>query len=219
MNRVVALCLLFAVVLVLFCPAFGFAQDISKIYVAPSGNVLGVILTANPGYPASMLLDGTGLLGWIDLQLPNALIEIYPDGYMRLIELGGGAAVIYSDGRIQKIGDFLFQYVSGRVTQIGALRLDYNTGQLRKIGNLALSPDNSGQIQKIGAIALECNNGRILKIGSLAFSYDGNGRIVRIGGVHLSYEMGNLLSMSGSIPGVAVTVSSTMEFRRRLLHE
>ena len=219
MNRFIALCLLVGIFIVLLCPAFGFGQNLSKVYVSSSGNVLGVVLTANPGYPASLLIDGTGLLGWADLQLPSTLIEVYPDGYMRLIERAGGAVITYNDGRIQKINDLPFDYISGRLVQIGSLRLDYNTGQLRKIGDLALSADNTGQIQRIGAVALECRNGRILKIGLLPFTYDGNGRIAQIGNVQFTYELGNLKSMTGSIPGVFITVSSTMEFRRRLTPE
>ncbi len=219
MKRLITYSRLLGIVIILLLPASGFPQNLSKVYVASSGNVLGAILAANPGYPASLLVDGTGLLGWIDLQLPNALIEIYPDGYMRVIELGGAANLSYNDGRIQKINDLLFQYVSGRVVQIGSMRLDYNTGQLRKIGDLIFSSDSNGQIQKIGSLALECQNGRILKIGSLPFSYDGNGRIAQIGNVQFKYEMGNLESMTGSNPGISITVSSTMEFRRRILHQ
>ena len=219
MKRLITLPFLLGIIIILFCPASGFTQNLSKVYVAPSGNVLGAIINANPGYPASLLLDGTGLLGWIDLQLPNALIEIYPDGYLRIIELRGGAKLSYNDGRIEKINDLLFQYVSGRVVQIGSMRLEFNTGQLRKVGDLIFSSDSTGQIQKIGGLAMECQNGRILKIGSLPFTYDGNGRIAQIGNVQFKYEMGNLESLTGSNPGISITVSSTMEFRRRTLQE
>jgi hypothetical protein len=208
--------LLVCVFFVLSLGSSAFGQNLSKIYVTEIGNVLGAILRANPGYPCSIYINGFGLLVWIDIEIPNALIEVYSDGYLRLIETTPSTNIHYDMGRIQKINHVSFHYQDGRIDQMGALRFSYGTGQMRNLGDLPVTWTENGLIGRIGTLSLNYKNGRIAQIGDLPFTYDDNGRVTRIGGVSFHYDSGTLKSVTGSIPGVSIIISTTVEFRSRL---
>ncbi len=192
------------------------AQSLSKIYVAPTGHVLGVIFTANPGFPCDMYIKDTGNLVWIEIQLSHALLEVYSDGYLQLIEAGPSAAFSLADGRLQKIGDITFSYESGRIHKIGDMPFHYETGQIQGLGDLVIAYDDVRRIARLGKIPLSYANGRLRQIGDLRFDYDSNGLVRKIGGVSFSYENGTLQKMSGNLAGVSVMLSSVVEFRKKL---
>ncbi len=192
------------------------AQNLSKIYVAPTGHVWGVIFTANPAFPCDIYIKDTGNLVWIDIQLSHALLEVYADGYLQLIEAGPSAALSLANGRLQKIGDISFSYESGRIHKIGGMPFYYETGQIRGLGDLSIAYDDVRRIARLGKISLSYANGRIRQIGDLPFDYDSNGLLRKIGDASFSYENGTLQKMSGNLPGVSVILSSVAEFRKKL---
>jgi hypothetical protein len=191
------------------------AQNLTKVYVAPPGYVLGVIFTANPAFPCDIYIKDTGNLVWIDIQLSHALLEVYADGYLQLIEAGPSAALSLADGRLQKIGDISLSYENGRIHKIGGMPFYYDTGQLRGLGDLSIAYDDVRRIARLGKIPLSYANGRFRQIGGLHFDYDSNGLVQKIGGASFYYENGTLQKISGTLSGVSVIVSSVMEFRKK----
>jgi hypothetical protein len=211
--------LLFAMsLLVLFLPAQPLqAQELSRIYVAPTGNVLGAIFTANPGYPCHIYIKDTGNLVWVDFQVSTALLEVYSDGYLQLIEAGSSATISLSDyERLKKVDDVSLSYENGRIKKIGDMAFDYDTGQIRRFGDLSITFDDVRRIAQLGNISLSYANGRFRRIGDLRFDYDANARLQKIDGLSFSYENGTLQKMSGNIPGVSVILSTIVEFRKTL---
>ena len=210
--------LLFPIILVFFALSVHplHAQSLSKIYVAPTGHVLGLIFTANPAFPCDLYIKDTGNLVWIEIQLSHALLEVYSDGYLQLIEAGPSAPLSLAGGRLQKIGDISLAYESGRIHKIGGLPIYYETGQIRGLGDLSIAYDDVRRISRLGKISLSYKNGRLHQIGDLQFDYDSNGRLRKIGGVSFSYENGTVQKMSGNLAGASVILSSVVEFRKKL---
>jgi hypothetical protein len=96
------------------------AQTLSEVFVSPTGNVLGVLFDFNPGFPSAIFISAGGLLVWVEMEIPKALIEIYPDGYVRLIQATSCLGTSFTESPINKIGDVPFGYDSnGRVSKIG----------------------------------------------------------------------------------------------------
>jgi hypothetical protein len=193
------------------------AQTLSEVFISPTGNVLGSLSDFNPGFPAVTFVNGGGLLVWVEMEIPSALVEIYPDGYVRLIESGPYIEISYADGRISKIGDLPLEYdLNGRIRRIGGVRFHFEDGRLRKIGDISFDYDSNALVSKIGHLRFDYQDGRIRKVDGLPFQYDANGRVSKIGGVGFDYEYGTLKRVRGKIPGVALTVTSVVEFRKKL---
>jgi hypothetical protein len=193
------------------------AQNLSQLYVSPVGYVLGAIFDANPGFSSDIYVSNAGQLVWIEMAIPHALIEVYADGYIRLVEEEASANVAYEGGLIRRIGDVRFHYDdNGRVSEIGDVHFDYESGQLRRMDDLRFHRDEFGRIRSIGSLGLTYADERIHKIGDLTFLYDDNGLIQNIGGVRFDYEYGRLREVTGHIPGVGVTVTWVVEFRKKL---
>jgi hypothetical protein len=127
--------------LILFLASPIYAQKLSQLYVSPGGYVLGAIFDANPGFSSDIYVSNAGQLVWIEMEIPHALIEVYSDGYIRLIEEGPSANVDYEGGMIRRIGDVRFHYDNGRVREIGNLDFEYEIGQLRRMGDLRFHND------------------------------------------------------------------------------
>lgn len=193
------------------------AQTLSEVFVSPTGNVLGVLFDFNPGFPSAIFISGGGLLVWVEMEIPKAIIEIYPDGYVRLIQAASYLGTSFTDSPINRIGDVPFAYDSnGRVSRIGEVRFHFEDGRLRKIGDLSFESDSNGLVSKIGHVRFDFQYGRIEKIDDLHFQYDANGLVSKIGGVGFDYEYGTLKEVKGRIPGVTLTVTSVVEFRKKL---
>ncbi len=198
-------------------PIYG--QNLSQIYVSPVGYVIGAIFDANPGFPSDIYVSNAGQLVWVEMEVPRALIEVYSDGYVRLIEHGPSADISYDRGMIRRIGGLQFRHESGRVREIGDVHFEYESGQIRKIGDVRFDYDQNGRIRNIGNIRFAYETGRLTQIGNLRFQYDDSGRIGNINGVHFRYDYGTLKEVTGNIPGVLITITSVVEFRKKLQRE
>ena len=195
-------------------------QTLTELYVTESGVVMGAIFAFNPGVPAYAFVKGNGVLVWINLEIPGAIVEVNLYGNVSLVERVPPGPISYEDGRIDQIGDLRFEYDSGRVRRIGDLRFDYygwslgQTGKISRIGDVPLLIED-GFLCRIGNVQLEYQNGVMRKIDDLLLVYE-NGRIKRIGEVQFAYDYGTLKKVEGEIPGVALKISSVVEFRRSI---
>jgi hypothetical protein len=195
-------------------------QNLTEIYVSESGSVLGMILYCDPGFPSYVFVKGGGALIWVNMEIPGAIIEINSVGNVNLVERTSPGSITYADGRISRIGEIQFQYESGRVRTIGNLRFEYyrwdigQTGKLTRIGDIPIMIED-GFLRQLGPIHFEYENGLIRKIDNLVFNYE-TGRIRRIGEVQFDYDYGTLKTITGNIPGVALKITSVIEFRRSL---
>jgi hypothetical protein len=72
-----------------------------------------------------------------------------------------------------------------------------------------------GFLLRIGNVRLQYRDGVLDKIDDLPFVYE-DGRIKRIGEVRFLYDYGTLKKVEGEIPGVALKISSVVEFRRSI---
>jgi hypothetical protein len=204
----------------LFLANIAHPQTLTELYVTESGLVLGGIFAFDPGVPAYAFVKGNGVLVWINLEIPGAIVEVNLYGNVSLVERVPPGPISYEGGRIERIRDLRFEYDSGRVRRIGDLRFDYygwglgQTGKMRQIGDIPLLTED-GFLRRIGNVRLEYRDGRLGKIDDLLFVYE-NGRIKRIGEVRFSYDYGTLKKVEGEIPGVALKISSVVEFRRSI---
>ena len=195
-------------------------QTLTELYVTESGVVLGGIFAFDPGVPAYAFVKGNGVLVWMNLEFPGAIVEVNLYGNVSLVERVPPGPISYQDGRIERIGDLRFEYDSGKVHRIGDLRFDYygwglgQTGKISRIGDVSLLIED-GFLRRIGNVRLEYRDGRLGKIDDLLFVYE-NGRIKRIGEVRFTYDYGALKKVEGEIPGVALKISSVVEFRRSI---
>jgi hypothetical protein len=71
-------------------------------------------------------------------------------------------------------------------------------------------------VSKIGHLRFDYREGRIRKVDGLPFQYDSNAPVSKIGEAGFDYEYGMLKRVRGEIPGVALTVTSGVEFRKKL---
>ncbi len=191
-------------------------QMLAEIFVSPVGNVLGALAVFDPGFPSYVNVHGSGLLVWVEMQLPSSIIEIYPYGAIRVIEAEGNADIDYEDGLISRIEGIPFTYESGRIVSIGPIPFEYESGRLIRVGDIPFSYDPNGPLVQMGEINLEYQDERIDRVADLPLAYDSNGRIRNIGGVEFIYEYGTLKEILGKIPGVRVTVTWVVEFRKKL---
>jgi len=196
------------------------SQTLTELYVTESGVVLGGIFTFDPGFPAAAFVRGNGILVWVNLEVPGAIVEVNLYGNVSLVERVPPGPISYKDGRIDRIGDLRFEYDSGRVRRIGDLRFDYygwglgQTGKISRIGDVSLLIED-GFLRRIGNVRLEYRDGRLGKIDDFLFVYE-DGRIKRIGGIRFIYDYGTLKKVDGEIPKVAMKISSVVEFRRSI---
>jgi hypothetical protein len=209
-----------AMILLLFISFLGSpleAQTLSEVFISPTGNVLGSLCDFNPGFPSAIFINGGGLLVWVEMEIPSALIEIYPDGYVRLIEAAPSMEISYANGRINKIGDLPFKYdPNGRISRVGEVGFHFEDGRLRRIGDISFHYDSNALVSNIGQLRFDYQDGRTQKVDGLPFQYDANGLVSKIGAVGFEYEYGMLKRVRGNIPGVALTVTSVVEFRKKL---
>ena len=195
-------------------------QSLTELYVTESGVVLGGIFAFDPGVPAYAFVKGNGILVWMNIAIPGAIVEVTPYGNVSLVERVPPGSVSYKDGRISQIGDLPLEYDSGKVRAIGHLRFDYygwslgQTGQISQIGDIPVVIEY-GFLTRLGSVRLEYKDGLISKIDDLDFSYE-SGRIKRIGDVQFTYDYGILKKVSGEISGVALKISSVIDFRRSI---
>jgi hypothetical protein len=195
-------------------------QTLTELYVTESGVVLGGIFAFDPGYPAYAFVKGNGVLVWVNVEVPGAIVEVNLYGNVSLVERLPPGPISYKDGRIDRIGDLRFEYDSGKVYRIGDLRFDYygwglgQTGKISRIGDISLLIED-GFLRRIGNVRLEYRDGRLDKIDDLLFVYE-DGRIKRIGEVRFSYDYGTLKKVEGEVPGVALKISSVVEIRRSI---
>jgi hypothetical protein len=195
-------------------------QTLTELYVTESGVFLGGIFAFDPGFPAYAFVKGNGILVWINLEIPGAIVEVNLYGNVSLVERVPPGPILYKDGRIDRIGDLRFDYDSGRVRKIGDLRFDYygwglgQTGKMSQIGDTPLVIED-GFLLRIGNVRLQYRDGVLDKIDDLPFVYE-DGRIKRIGEVRFLYDYGTLKKVEGEIPGVALKISSVVEFRRSI---
>ena len=196
------------------------SQTLNELYVTESGIVLGAIFAFNPGVPAFAFVKGNGVLVWINLEIPGAIVEVNLYGNVSLVERVPPGPISYEDGRIDRIGDLRFEYDSGKIRRAGDLRFDYygwglgQTGKISRIGDVPLLTED-GFLRRIGNVRLEYRDGVLGKIDDLLFVYE-DGRIKRIGGIKFIYDYGTLKKVEGEIPGVALKVSSVVELRRSI---
>ncbi|MBI5967834.1 MAG: hypothetical protein HY882_08265 [Deltaproteobacteria bacterium] len=190
------------------------AQTLSEIYVSELGKVLGALFHFNPGFPSWALVNGWGILVWVNMEIPRAIVEIHKNGYVHLVERTSPGIISYANGRISKIEGLRFQYESGRIQQIGDLGFQYHSGRISRIGDLPIVIQD-GFIRHLGNVHFEYENGRLRKIDGLLFTYE-SGRIRRIGQVQFDYdwEILRIRKVTGEIPAVSLKVSSVPEFRR-----
>jgi hypothetical protein len=206
--------------LVLFSANIAHPQTLTELYVTESGIVLGGIFAFDPGYPAYAFVKGNGILVWINLEIPGAIVEVNLYGNVSLVERIPPGPILYKDGRIDRIGDLRFEYDSGRVRRIGDLRFDFygwglgQTGKMSQIGDVPLLIED-GFLQRIGTVRLQYRDGMLSKIDDLLFVYE-DGRIKRIGEVRFAYDYGTLKKVEGEVPGVALKISSVVEIRRSI---
>ena len=195
-------------------------QTLTELYVTESGVVLGAIFAFDAGYPVFAFVKGNGILVWLNIKIPGAIVEVNLYGNVSLVERMPPGSVSYKDGRISQIGDLPLEYDSGKVRAIGDLRFDYygwglgQTGKINQVGDIPVVIEY-GFLTRLGSVRLEYKDGLISKIDDLDFSYD-SGRIKRIGDVQFTYDYGILKKVSGEISGVALKISSVVDFRRSI---
>ena len=195
-------------------------QTLTELYVTESGVVLGGIFAFDPGVPAYAFVKGNGVLVWMNIEIPGAIVEVNLYGNVSLVERVPPGSVSYKDGRISQIGDLPLEYDSGKIRKIGDLRFDYygwglgQTGKISQIGDIPVVIED-GFLRRLGSIRLEYKNGLIGKIDDLDFSYE-SGRIQQIGDVQFVYDYGILKKVTGEISGVALKISSVVELRRSI---
>ncbi len=195
-------------------------QILTELYVTESGVVLGGIFAFDPGAPAYAFVKGNGVLVWVNIEVPGAIVEVNLYGNVSLVERMPAGSISYKDGRISQIGDLRLEYESGKVRTIGDLRFDYygwglgQSGKINQIGNIPVVIED-GFLIRLGSVRLEYKNGLIWKIDDLDFSYE-SGRIKKIGDVQFTYDYGTLKKVTGEISGVALKISSVVEFRRSI---
>ena len=190
------------------------SQELKEIYVSEGGTVLGAIFYFDPGYPSYALVNSAGVLVWLNMEIPGAMLEIDTAGRIKLLERISPGTISYSYGQISQIGDLRLEYDAGRIKKIGNLSFGYDQWKLAQVGNMPIVIKD-GLLQSLGAARFEYEVGRLRKINDLAFTYQ-TGRVERIGQVQLYYEYGSLRKMTGEIPGVLVKISSIVDFRRSL---
>ena len=195
-------------------------QTLIEFHVTESGGVLGGIFAFDPGVPAYAFPTGNGVLVWINLEIPGTIVKVNLYGNVSLVERVPPGPISYKDGRIDRIGDLPFVYDSGKVRSIGDLRFDYygwglgQTGKISRIGDVPLLIED-GFLRRIGKVQLEYRDGLLGKIDDLLFVYE-NGRIKQIGEIQFIYDYGTLKKVEGEIPGVALKISSVVQFRRSI---
>jgi len=195
-------------------------QTLTDLYVTESGAVLGAIFAFDPGFPAYAFVKGNGVLVWLNIEIPGAIVEVSLYGNVSLVERVPPGSVSYKDGRISRIGRLQLEYDSGKVRTIGDLRFDYygwglgQTGKISQVGDIPIVIEY-GFLIGFGSVRLEYKNGLIWKIDDLDFSYE-SGRVKQIGDVKFNYDYGILKKATGEIPGVALKISSVVEFRRSI---
>ena len=195
-------------------------QTLTELYVTESGVVLGGIFALDPGFPAYAFVKGNGVLVWLNIEIPGAIVEVNLYGNVSLVERVPPGSVSYKDGRVSRIGRLQLEYDSGKVRAIGDLRFDYygwglgQTGKMSQVGDIPIVIEY-GFLTGLGFVRLEYKNGLISKIDDLDFSYD-SGRIKKIGDVQFTYDYGILKKVTGEIPGVGLKISSIVEFRRSI---
>jgi hypothetical protein len=206
--------------LALFSANIAHPQTLTELYVTESGVVLGAVFAFDPGFPAYAFVKGNGVLVWMNIEVPGAIVEVSLYGNVSVVERVPPGPISYQDGRIERIGDLRFEYDSGKVYRIGDLRFDYygwglgQTGKISRIGDISLLIED-GFLRRIGNVRLEYRDGRLDKIDDLLFVYE-DGRIKRIGEVRFSYDYGTLKKVEGEVPGVALKISSVVEIRRSI---
>lgn len=188
------------------------SQTLTKIYVSEAGNVLGAIFLFDPGLPAVAFVNGGGVLVWINVQIPGAVVEIHTNGTVQLVERTSPGNIAYADGRIRRIGEVAFEYEDGRIRRIGDLKLDYWLWRIKQIGDLPILIED-GFLRELGRVRFEYENARLRKIDDLLFTYE-TGRVVRIGDVRFEYDTGTLKKVTGTLPEVTIHISSIVEFRQ-----
>ena len=216
------LLILFAVsfLIALVPPSSAYPQMLTELYVTESGVVLGAIFALDVRFPAHALVKGNGVLVWVNIEIPGAIVEVSLYGRVSLVERMPPGSVSYKDGRISQIGDLRLEYDSGKVRAIGGLLFDYygwglgQTGRINRIGNMPVVIED-GFLIGLGSIRLEYKNGLISKIDDLNFFYE-SGRIQQIGDVRFIYDYGTLKKVTGENPGVALKISSVVELRRSI---
>jgi hypothetical protein len=195
-------------------------QTLTELYVTESGAVLGGVFAFNPGFPAYALVRGNGVLVWLNIEIPGAIVEVSLYGNVSLVERIPPGGVLYKDGRISQVGDLPLEYDSGKVRAIGNLRFDYygwglgQTGKITQVGDIPIVIEY-GFLTRLGSVRFEYKDGLIWKIDDLDFSYE-SGRIKQIGEVKFTYDWGTLKKVTGEISGVALKISSVVEFRRSI---
>ncbi len=203
-----------ALIILVSAPAMAQNLTLTDVFVSPAGYLIGSLFGFNPGFPSYANVNGLGKLVWIEMELPGALIEVYTDGYIRLIEAEGYANIDYQNGLITKIGSIPFAYESGRVRSIGGVPLEYKTGQLISIGGIPIAYNENGPLLQMGGIPFAYQDGRIVQISNVPVVYDLDGRVRRVGEVQFAYDYGVLKEIVGKIPGVNIAVTSVVEFRK-----
>ncbi len=196
------------------------AQTLTEVYVSEWGQVLGAIFTFDPGYPSYALMKGNGVLVWLNIEIPGAVVEVNTFGGVSLVERRSPSEIFYEDGRISRIGELPFEYDTGRITKIGDLGFDYygwnlsDTGRINQMGEVPIVIKD-GFLRRLGDVVFEYENGLLQKIDDLAFTYE-NGRVQKIGDVEFEYDLGRLRDAEGQIPGVDLKITSVVEFHRSL---
>jgi hypothetical protein len=188
------------------------SQTLTKIYVSEAGIVLGAIFLFDPGLPAVAFVNGGGVLVWINVEIPGAIVEIHTNGTVQLVERTSPGNIAYADGRIRRIGEAAFEYEDGRIRRIGNLKMDYWLWRIRQIGDLPIVIED-GFLRELGGVRFEYENARLRKIDDLLFTYE-TGRVVRIGEVRFEYDTGTLKKVTGTLSEVTIHISSIVEFRQ-----
>ena len=189
-----SLWLIFFILFALVPPSSAYPQTLTELYVTESGVVLGAIFALDVRFPAHALVRGNGVLVWVNIEIPGAIVEVSLYGGVSLVERMPPGSVSYKDGRISQIGDLRLEYDSGKVRAIGDLLFDYygwglgQTGKINRIGNMPVVIED-GFLIGLGSIRLEYKNGLISKIDDLNFFYE-SGRIQQIGDVRFSHYFG-----------------------------
>jgi len=190
------------------------SQELKEIYVSEAGNVLGAIFYFHPGYACHALVNGAGVLVWINMEIPGAMLEIDTAGRVKLVERISPGTLSYAYGQIRQIGDVRFEYDVGRIKKIGTLSFLYDRWRLGSIGDIPIVIED-GFLRRLGNVQFEYENGRIKKIDDLLFTYE-TGRVVSIGEVKFLFDYGTLKRLTGEIPGVLLKITSVVEFRRSI---
>lgn len=165
----------FSLLLGLFFGAPVGSQTLTEIYVSESGNVLGAIFFFQPGVPSYAFVKGGGVLVWLNIEIPGAIIEVDIRGNVRLVERSSPGSIAYEDGRISRVGDLGFEYESGRIIRMGEVRFDYYGWDLGRIGRMSRMGEvpiviEYGFLLQLGKVRFEYENGLVRKIDDLVFT-------------------------------------------------